>query len=321
MGSAEGRDGQAKSRPLISLRLQAREQQADGEILLDDLTRIAQTTQKFVRQIARSMVGHRKPGRTSNALQDATALRLVGLREGSTVLDIAGPALDENQTFEFDFPTDLGELSLSMLSEGVAALGENDGPPELPVGYDRGLVNDLDGWLRSLTPFVTVALESHGGAHLVEVKVQPQAARRRLRDAPPQPSLPFVSATQQMLEGTLYALNLNTGTFSIEDAAGNKIRIRVPEDVRRTAATYVDHQVRAIGDAELDERLRLKSFEVTKLELVTDREQLSEQTGFFDKHELPRPNVGETRDSEAWGIEGLSEEESSDFLAALAELR
>ena len=98
------------------------------------------------------MVGQRKPGRTSNALRDATALRLVGLREGSTVLDIAGPALDESETFEFNFPTDLGELSLSMLSEGVSAVGEKDGSPELPVGYDRGLVNDLDVWLRSLTP-------------------------------------------------------------------------------------------------------------------------------------------------------------------------
>lgn len=166
-----------------------------------------------------------------------------------------------------------------------------------------------------------MALESHVGAHVVEVRVQPQAARRRLRDVLPQPSLPFVSATQQMLEGTLYALNLNTGTFSIEDTAGNKIRIKVPETLRRTAATYVGHQVRAVGDAELDEHLRLKSFEVTNLELVTDREQLSEQTGFFDKHELPRPNQGEIRDSEAWGIDGLSEEESSDFLAALAELR
>jgi hypothetical protein len=317
----EPQNGPARSRPVLSLRLQAHEQQVDGEILLDDLTKIAETTQKFVRQIARSMAGQRKPGRISNLLRDATALRLVGLREGSTVLDIAGPMLDESQTFEFDFPTDLGELSLSMLSEGVSALGEGDGSPELPVGFDQGLVNDLDEWLRSLTAFEAVALESHVGAHVVDVEVRPQAARRRLRDAPPQPSLPFVSATQQMLEGTLYALNLNTGTFSIEDAAGNKIRIKVPEAVRRTAATYIGHQVRAIGDAELDERLRLKSFEVTNLELVTDREQLSEQTGFFDKHELPQPSEGEIRASEAWGIDGLTEEESSDFLAALAELR
>jgi hypothetical protein len=79
--------------------------------------------------------------------------------------------------------------------------------------------------------------------------------------------------------------------------------------------------VRAIGDAELDERLRLRSFNVTSLDLVSDREQLSEQTGFFDSHELPPPGEGAVRDSDAWGIDDLSDEEASDFLAALAELR
>ena len=320
MGTQERRDGPAKSRPVISVRLKAYEQQVDGEILLDDLTKIAKTTQSFVRQIARSMIGQRTGG-TSSALREATALRLVGLREGSTVLDIAGPELDNAEALDFDFPADLGALSLGMLSEGISALGDSDSPPELPAGYDRGLVEDFDEWLRSLAIFETVALEAHVEAHMVEVKIEPPAARRRLKDATPQAALPFVNAMQQMLEGTLYAVNLNTGTFSIEDAVGHKIRLKVPEEVRSTAATLVGHRVRAIGDAELDERLRLKSFEVTTLRLVTDRERLSEQTGFFDRHELPRPNQDEIRDSEGWGIDGLSEEESSEFLAALTELR
>jgi hypothetical protein len=321
MGSQQRQDRQAKSRPFVSLRLEAREQQVDGEILLDDLTKIAEMTQKFVRQIARSMVGRHGPGRVSNALRDATALRLVGLREGSTVLDIAGPDLDDSQMLGIDLPVGLGELSIGMLREGFSALGEGDVAPELPAGYDQALVDDLDEWLRSLAPFETVALESHVADHAVEVKLQPAVARRRLKDANPQAPLPFVNAKQQMLEGMLYALNLNTGTFSIEDVVGHKIRLNVPEEVRRTAATFAGHRVQAIGDAELDERLRLKSFAVSQLDLAPDRQTLSEQTGFFDKHELSPPNEGEIRDSEAWGIEGLSDEESTDFLAALAELR
>lgn len=320
VGTEQRHDGQAKSRPVLSVRLEAHEQQVDGEILLDDLTKIAASTQRFVRQIARSMVGQRRPGRPSEALRDATALRLVGIREGSTVLEIAGAGFDQ-EALEFDFPTDLGELSLNMLSEGVSALIGGDAPPELPAGYDRDLVDDLDEWLRSLNSFDSVALESHNGVQPLAVKVEPRAARRRLKEAEPQPSLPYVSATKQMLEGTLYALNLNTGTFSIEDDAGHRIRVKVPEDLRRDAAAFGGHRVQAIGDAELDERLRLKSFDVTRLELVADREALSAQTGFFDEHVLQPPSERDVRDSEDWAIEGLTEDESAEFLAALAELR
>ena len=39
------------------------------------------------------------------------------------MLEIAGPALmDEQAAFQFDLPTDLSDLSLRLLSEGVCAL-------------------------------------------------------------------------------------------------------------------------------------------------------------------------------------------------------
>jgi hypothetical protein len=41
-----------------------------------------------------------------------------------------------------------------------------------------------------------------------------------------------VSPHLQALAGRLYALNLNTGTFSIEDDTGREIRLTVPSDVR-----------------------------------------------------------------------------------------
>jgi hypothetical protein len=314
-------DRRIRDRPLLSLRLIGGGQD-DGEIRLDDLTRIAEATQTVVRRIARGMVGQRRPGRAPEPVTQATALSLVGLHKGSTVLEIAGPPMvDEQTAFEFDLPTDLGELSLRMLSEGVCALASDDIVPELPVGFDSSLVDDLDDWLRSLRKFESVDIESKIDGKKLNVEVQPQVARKRLRKAAPQPILPFVSPTEQVLEGKLYALNLNTGTFSIEDDAGHKIRVRVPEDLRREAATLVDHRVRAVGKPELDEMHRLRSFDVAYLELAADVAALSEQTGFFEPHDLKPPAEGDLRDLDGWAIDGLTDEESEGFAGALVELR
>lgn len=295
--------------------------QPDGEILLTELSRIAVATQDLVRRIAKSMIGRRQPGPGRASIARASDLRLVGLHKGSTVLEIAGAAPDEQTALEFDIPTDLGDLSLTMLVDGVRALAGDNPEPDLPVGYSQALVDDLDKWLRSFRGFDTVGIEATVAGKTKQVKLAPKTARGRLAQATPQPSLPFISAKDQVLEGKLYALNLNTGTFSIEDDAGHKIRIKVPADVRRAAAVLVDRRVRAVGNPELDDNGRLTSFEVQRLELAPDLEGLSVQTRFFESHELQSPPVDALRDVDDWAIDDLTEEESTDFLAALAELR
>lgn len=222
---------------------------------------------------------------------------------------------------EFDFPTDLGEISLRMLSEGVGALAAPNAIPELPVGFDSSLVNGLDYWLKSLRKFEAVAIASTISGKTLKAEVALREARKRLSEAAPQPILPFVSPTQQVLEGQLYALNLNTGTFSIQDDAGHRIHVKVPATLRHEAAALVDHRVRALGRPELNDAGRLRSFDVGRLELAADIAALSEQAGFFELQEIEPPSAGDRRDLDGWAIDDLSDEESDQFMDALADLR
>lgn len=320
MAHNEG-SGRPKERPLIRVRLDGGEGSPQGEIELNDLARIATATQKFVHQIAGNLVGQRGPGAQRKAVSDASSLRLVGLKPGSTILEIAGAEIDQD-VLDYDIPTDLTALTFDALVSGLVAISDDDPHAELPVGFDRRLVDDLDAWLRSVRQYESVALESHVGSKTTTVTTVPRSARARLQSLSPQPVLPYVSPTEQALEGKLYALNLNTGTFSIEDDAGHKIRTNVSAEHRSAAALLINRRVRAIGKPELDEDNRLRAFAVSSLGPAPDLAGLSMQKGFFEPHELDvRPPAGEGGSLDEWAIGGLSELEADDFMDALNALR
>jgi hypothetical protein len=310
----------SEERPLIRLRLE-RDDLPQGEIALTDLAKIADATQRFVRQIAGNVVGQRGPGAQRKGVADASSLRLVGLKPGSTILEIAGaePAQD---ALEYDIPTDLTELTFDLLVGGLSAVASSDPRPELPVGYDTRLVNDLDDWLRSMRGYKSVAIESQVAGTARSVRTTPRQARNRLHDLSPQPVLPFVSPTEQALEGKLYALNLNTGSFYIEDDAGHRIRTVLPVDLRDDAATFVSRRVHAVGKPEFEESGRLKLFNVSELGPAPDFAGLAEQRGFFEAHALvATPPAGDAGSLDDWAIAGLSDEEAEDFMDAISSLR
>jgi hypothetical protein len=308
------------NRPLIRVRLDA-DDIPDGEIALADLAKVASSTQKFLRQIAGNLVGQRGPGAPRKGVIEASSLRLVGLKPGSTILEIAGADI-ASHALDYDIPTDLTELSFDMLVGGLSAISSDDPQPDLPVGFDKQLVDDLDDWLKSVRQYKSVALEAQVRSKTKVVKTVPRRARARLHNLSPQPVLPFVSPTEQALEGKLYALNLNTGSFSIEDDAGHKIRTNLPPELRSDAAVLINRRVRAIGKPELDESGRIKVFAVSSLGPAPDLAGLSEQKGFFDPHELDvKPPAGESGSLDEWAIGELSDEEADDFMDALATLR
>lgn len=307
-------------RPLIRLRLEA-DDLPEGEIALSDLAKIAGATQKILRQMAGNLVGQRGPGAPRKGVIEASSLRLVGLRPGSTILEIAGAEIDWD-ALDYDIPTDLTELSLGLLVGGLSAVSSDDSQSDLPAGFDKQLVNDLDEWLKSVRKYKSVTLESQVHNETKVVKTIPMQARVRLHDLNPQPALPFVSPTEQALEGRLYALNLNTGSFSIEDDAGHKIRTDVSPKARDDAAVLINRRVRAIGKPDVDEAGRLKAFAVTRIGPAPDLAGLSEQKGFFEPHELDvKPPAGESGALDEWAIRSLSEEEADDFMDALTALR
>jgi hypothetical protein len=138
----------------------------------------------------------------------------------------------------------------------------------LPVNVDQPAIAALDNLLLSLHSYKRVTVDANLDERRRSVAIEPRLARASLRRAQSQPSLPFVSAHHQVLSGRLYALNLRTGIFSIEDDSGHSIRISVSEELRSEAAQLVDTRVRALGRASMDNRHRLRSFEVEALEPV-----------------------------------------------------
>lgn len=307
-------------RPLIRLHLEA-DNLPEGEIALSDLAKIAGATQKILRQIAGNLVGQRGPGAPRKGVTEASSLRLVGLRPGSTILEIAGAEVD-GDALDYDIPTDLTELSFDLLVGGLSALSSDDPQPDLPVGFDRQLVDDLDDWLKSVRHYRSVAFESQVRKTTKAVTTVPMEARIRLHKLSPQPALPFVSPTEQALEGRLYALNLHTGSFSVEDDSGHKIRTDVPSELRGSAAVLINRRVRAVGKPQLDEAGRLRAFAVSNLSPAPDLAGLLEQKGFFEPHELDvKAPAGASGSLDEWAIHSLSNDEADDFMDALTALR
>jgi hypothetical protein len=287
----------------------------DGEIPLTDLGRLAEETQALVRRLARGLVGQRGPGRASFQIEKSTALTLVGLRAGSTILDIAGPMEAEDALDFGNMPLDLGDRALIMFLEGMSALGSTT--PELPVGYDAAAVDDLQTWLKSIRGYKSVELDSNIRGRRFHASVQPIAARRMVRELQPQPSMPYVSPTEQALEGSLYALNMHTGTYSIRDDSQHTIRLKLPPEIREEAAQLINQRVRAIGKPEIDDSNRLTGFTAYRLIPAPDLAVLHLQGRFFERHDLTAVAAADDRMLSEWVIEDLSEAEVDGFLSAL----
>jgi len=301
-------------RPVIRMRLRGASAR-DGEIPLTDLGRLAEETQALIRRLARGLVGQRGPGRAPFQIERSTSLTLVGLHAGSTILEIAGPVEAEDALDFGNLPLDLGDRALIMFLEGMSALGSAN--PELPVGYDAAAVNDLQVWLRSVRGYKTVELDSDIRGRRVRASIEPAKARRTVRELQPQPSMPYVSPTEQALEGSLYALNMHTGTYSIKDDSQHTIRLKVPPDIREEAAQLINQRVRAIGTPELYGSRRLVAFMAYRLIPAPDLAVLHQQGGFFERHDLAVAAVADDRTLNEWAIEDLSAEEVDGFLSAL----
>jgi hypothetical protein len=301
-------------RPTLHLRLSGQNGH-DGEIPLTDLAKVADQTQRVVTRIARGMIDDRNPGPIPKNVFDATTLFLVGLGVGSTVLEIALSEPAENILSAQDMPLELGEIALTAFTESLEILSEDEPEPVLPVGIDDRAVEGIDQWLRALRRYSRITIDAKLGRNSFQAEIVPRVARRRLQSAMSQPAMPYVSSHHQALTGRLYALNLRTGTFRIEDDAGHSIQLTVPEDMRTEAAQLVNIRVRAIGNASLDEHHRLRSFNVAALEELPE---LVDQMAFFERHDLIEPSRPITADDLTLGvIPDLSDDEIDEFMAAL----
>jgi len=301
----------------MQLRLQSA-RLPEGEISLDEISKIAELTQRFIRRLARGLTDTRGPGPAPSRIIEGTRLFLVGVRRGSTILEVAGPVHGTTMFSESDpVPEDLDEITINLALEALGRL--NDEAPEMPTGIDARAAADIDEWLRGLRSYDSVqigaALPTRGTE---DVTVVPRQARQRLKSATVAPVVPYVTMNQQALDGHLYAVNLRSGLFRIEDATGRSIGIDVPRSLHSRAVLLVDTDVRVIGRPSLDDRYRLMSFEATD---ISSRQRTSEfeQTGFFETHDLALPPAVSADEIDSWGVSDLADDEAERFLATLRE--
>src|SRR5580700_6513767 len=111
-------------RPMLHLRLSG-ENVRDGEIRLADLAKVADQTQRVVTRIARGMIDDRRPGPIPQNVAGATTLFLIGLGNGSTILDMALSSRAQDALSAEGMPIELGEMALTALAESLEILSED----------------------------------------------------------------------------------------------------------------------------------------------------------------------------------------------------
>jgi hypothetical protein len=306
-----------KDRTLLRIALDGHDARP-GEIPLGELAKIAERTQRVVRRLARGLLDRSSAGRLPKAVEQSTELFLVGLRDGSTVLEIAGSSEDDGKLSYDDLPPDIADRALDLLVGGVE-VAASESADALPVGFDEEARDALDDWLKGVRHYSTVELELRAPSRARRrVAVTPTEARGRLAELHLPPRVPYVSASKQALVGVLYALNMRTGTYRIEDSLGNVISLTVPEDIRADAAKLAGQRVRALGRANLDRNGNVASFEVSGLSPSTTPAGLDREA-FWTRHELKTEGRTVVTDLDRWVIEDLTDEEEEGFLAALSE--
>jgi hypothetical protein len=215
-------------------------------------------------------------------------------------------------------PANLDEITIGLAIEAFRRLGDGE-RPEMPAGIDARAVEDIAAWLRGVRTYDFVSIDAVlPDGRQEEVTVMPRIAQQRIGSAVTAPMMPYVTMTDQALDGQLYAVNLRSGIFRIEDVTGRSIRIEVPESLRSRTAQLVGTRVRVIGKPNLDKRHHLMSFEATDIGTGHAPPGI-EQTGFFDPHELVlKPPVSDD-ELDSWGVYDLAEDEVEAFLAILRE--
>ncbi len=218
----------------------------DGEIPLDHLAAISSATQQLATRLARAAEDRGGAGRSSRRIEEGVRLLFVGIESGSTGLLFAAPP--DAPRLDLGGPSDAAvDRALDRIADGVEADGELPGP------FDGPAADALRDWFESVG---AAAREAE-----IEVGVRSSPARRvrfdpseRLAALEPRPE----TRRPITVEGVLYAVNLHSRRFIVEDDLGASLAVVVPEAVEHRAALLLDQRVRVegVGEYLADGKLR-----------------------------------------------------------------
>ena len=265
-----------------------------GQIPLRDLAEIASALQLAATRIARQVVGAERPGRAPAFVDRLSEIRLTGLAEGSTVLELS---VGDEQSLPM--PGGDGDVLTERLEQSFAAIARSS-PPE----WASPLVRESIGRF--------VARVDAAGADRVVASWGANGTRRQqviaLGDL--DPSVWVVDEDQETeqvtMAGLLDKVDLRARRFRIHDDVGHDIILEDVVDVD-SAARLIGQRVTASGTAERNGERVARIIEPTLTAERLPDEWLAQLT-----YEIP---LGESVPK--GGIAGVSGDEVDQFLAEI----
>jgi hypothetical protein len=215
----------------------------EGLIDADRLIEIVRSLQDIATRLGRIQTESADRGRPSKLLERVAGLR-IGLEKGSTTIiaerDVADGALDLDLSDELAV-----DEKFEALIEGIAA----DVRPAWVTASVASAADSFVNALRRTAPMVQFAINGETSATFQTEHIH----RETWKSSPTSPSQADVAFT-----GRLFAVNLHTHYFQMQDDVGNKVALpKVLDDA--VAARLVGSYVTATGAPGLDSQGRLRS--------------------------------------------------------------
>jgi hypothetical protein len=212
-----------------------------GEIALADLAAVGRHLQELATRVSRWVADIDRPGRSTAVVEQAAALRLTGLRTGSTVLEVArGPSglLDFDVPFEESFDNRFWSM--------IVAIGADTPPPDAPQRVRESVVALIDALEHAAG---RVEVTRTNGAR---IDFRPADRERDVWVAPGR----VVSEDTITVSGTLEMIDLASLRFRLRDDVGNPIPLDGIADPM-AARTLLGLRAEATGHPVHDSRGRL----------------------------------------------------------------
>jgi hypothetical protein len=269
-----------------------------GQIDVDDAVAILQKLQELATKIGRVETGAEQRGRPGKKVERVARLRLVGLKEGSTVIQVE--RVSDEGTLEFDLEHEQGFDAV--FSEIIQAIGSDERPEGISDSIAE-TAGDLVAVLRKAAPEVEFGTSG--------------VARRKFKTAETHretwlPTRENAAHEPVTVVGRLYAVNLKSHRLQIQDDVGNEFalpKVHNDDEVGHLLGRYVS----VTGTPERDLRGRVTQVHGA---VITAAPQLGADAGVREAVSLdeilaaaPGPISG--------GIPGLTEEEADAFYEAL----
>lgn len=281
-----------------------------GRLRIDVLVEVAQAMQTAVTRLAYGLRGEvtLRRGRTPREIADLTRLEVVGLREGSTLLEFD---LAEHQRPLDEL--DLGVAALEAFEAGLTSVASGTTPPE---PWDEGVLRAVEHLTRVLDKGIDEIVVGRPGAPPEQRAVFTRSSRERRRIAAAPGAREHAEVEGRLLMADFAATR---DKARIHRPLDLPVRCTFGPELESTVLRLLRRYVRATGWAELDGHGQIRTLELESLEDA----ELTTGRSFWDL-----PTLDEL--TEEQGIEPVEriedlvsgfwpEDESVDeFLAAIA---